>query len=101
MWTTLNDEGKKVWGHVFPDGKVPVCSGFETADLEGLSKTERVVLVDWTALNDGQRSLILTKLSNRSGASREAILEDISRIGLPLRECHTTGTIAAELRFFI
>ena len=26
MWTMLNDEGKKVWGDVFPDGKVPVAS---------------------------------------------------------------------------
>jgi hypothetical protein len=51
MWVCLNDAGMRVWGDVFPDGKVPVCSmDFQTANLEGAGGSERVILVNWAAL---------------------------------------------------
>ena len=100
MWTCLNEEGKRVWGTIFPDGKVPVCSQFQKANLDG-SGSERVVLVQWAALSQEQKDAVLAKISERSGASKEAILKDILRIGLPLRERYTTGVVAAELRWFI
>ena len=98
----LNDLGKSTWGDVFPDGKVPVCSmSFHEASLEGTGTRERVILVNWTAFSQEQKDAVLAKISMRTGASREAILKDILRIGLPLRECYTTGFVVAELRFFI
>jgi hypothetical protein len=100
MWVLLNDEGKRVWGHVFPDGKVPVCSQFQEANLRG-SGAERVVLVNWSALSLGQKYAVLAKISKSTGTSNETILKDILKIGLPLRERYTTGVVAAELRFFI
>jgi len=100
MWTCLNDDGKRVWGDIFPDGKVPVSSCFQKATLEG-GGAERVVLVTWSALSSAQKDAIVAKLSERSGATKEAILKDILKIGLPLRERYTTGVVAAELRFFI
>lgn len=100
MWVCLNAEGKRVWGDVFPTGKVPVTSmTFQEAKLG--PKTERVVLVAWTALSEEQKAAVLAKISERCGAPKDAILKDILRIGLPLRESYTTGTVAAELRFFI
>lgn len=42
---------------------------------------------------------MLAKISERSGAPKEAILKDIKKVGLPLRERYTTGVVAAELRF--
>lgn len=45
MWVILNPEGRRVWGDVFPDGKVPVCSiEFKQASLEGSASSERVIL---------------------------------------------------------
>lgn len=100
MWATLNDEGKKVWGDVFPDGKVPVMSmSFHEAKVG--PNTKRVVLVSWNVLSKLQKYAVLTKISEKSGVSEEVILKDIEKIGLPLRESLTTGIIAAELRYFI
>jgi predicted Fe-S protein YdhL (DUF1289 family) len=100
MWAFLNDEGKKVWGDVFPDGKVPVASmAFQEAKVG--PKIERVILVAWTMLSDKQKDAVLIKISARNGAPKEVILKDILKIGLPLRESYTTGTVAVELRFFI
>ena len=100
MWVCLNDEGKRVWGDVFPDGQVPVLSFFGEADLEG-GGSESVALIYWKKLSYAQQAAILTKLSERCGAPKEAILKDILKVGLPLRESYTTGSVAAELRFFI
>ena len=101
MWVCLNDEGKRVWGDVFPDGKVPVCSMvFFDAKLDN-DRLARVILVNWAALSIGQKDAVLAKISERSGAPKGLILKDILKIGLPLREHYTTGVVAAELRFFI
>ena len=106
MWVCLNDEGKKVWGGIFPDGKVPVCSQFADAELSDKSqrsgwKTERVILVNWSALTEHQKISVLRKISAKTGADETVILKDLEKIGLPLRESYTTGTVANELRFFI
>jgi len=92
----------RVWGDVFPDGKIPVCSmDFHDATLEGRGGKERVILVSWAALSKVQQDGVLAKISEKSGAPKDAILEHILKVGLPLRECYTTGVVAAELRFFI
>jgi hypothetical protein len=100
MWVWLNEEGKRMWGGVFPDGKVPVCSNFQEASLEG-GGTERVVFVNWAVLTKRRKKAVLARISVQSGASEDDILKDILKIGLPLRERYTTHTVAAELRFFI
>ncbi len=102
MWVRLSDVGMQVWGDVFPDGKVPVCSmSFHDATLEGVGGSERVILVSWTTLSTVQKDGVLAKISKRSGVPKDAVLKDILKIGLPLRERYTTGIVAAELRFFI
>lgn len=102
MWVSLNDMGMRVWGDVFPDGKVPVCSmTFQNANLEDAGGSECVILVNWAALSSMQKDAVLAKISERCGAPKDAILKDILKIGLPLRERYTTGVVAAELRFFI
>ncbi len=102
MWACLNDEGRKVWGDVFPDGKIPVTSMvFQETKLGPGSKRECAVLIVWSALSKEKKDAILAKISERFGAPKDQILKDILRIGLPLRESLTTGVIAAELRWFI
>jgi hypothetical protein len=106
----LNDEGKRVWGDVFPDGKVPVRTFFGEVNLEG-GGSESVAMVYWKKLSYAQQAAIVNKLVDKGGLPKGAlqsrlrlrneILKDILSIGLPLRESYTTGTVAAELRFFI
>ena len=100
-WAYLNSEGKTVWGNVFPEGEVPIQSIIaQPATLEGIDGTERVFLVDWKELNVQQQDAILEKLSKRSGASKEVILKDVLKVGLPLREKYTEGCGTSRLELF-
>lgn len=100
-WAYLNSEGKTVWGNVFPEGEVPIQSIVaQPATLEGIDGTERVFLVDWKELNVQQQDAILEKLSKRSGASKEVILKDVLKVGLPLREKYTEGCGTSRLGLF-
>ena len=99
-WACLNPEGKAVLGDVFPDGEVPIQSIIpQPANLEGVDGIEKVFLVDWKELTAQQQDAILEKISKKFGASKEAILKDILKVGLPLREKLTEGggTIRLEL----
>jgi hypothetical protein len=99
-WARLNLEGKRVWGDVFPDGIVPVQSiATQHAELEGLKDAESVFTVNWKELTTEQQQAILEKLSEQTGATKEAILKDILKFGLPLRRRYTAscGTNRTEL----
>ena len=101
-WAYLNAEGKAIWGDVFPDGEVPVQSIIaQHATLEGVDKTERVLLVDWKELTVQQQDAVLDKLSKRSGASKNVVLKDILKVGLPLREKYTDGCGTSRLGLFV
>ena len=100
-WAYLNSEGKTVWGNVFQEGEVPIQSIIaQPATLEGINGTERVFLVDWKELNVQQQDAIIEKLSKRSGASKEVILKDVLKVGLPLREKYTEGCGTSRLGLF-
>ena len=100
-WACLNVEGKAVWGDVFVDGEVPIQSIIaQSATLEGIDKTERVFLVAWKELTAQQQDAVLSKISKRSGASKDVILKDILKIGLPLRQKYTEGCGTSRLELF-
>ncbi len=99
-WAYLNAEGKAFLGDVFPDGEVPIQSIIpQPANLEGVDGIEKVFLIDWKELTAQQQDAVLEKISKRFGASKEVILKDILKVGLPLREKFTEGggTIRIEL----
>jgi hypothetical protein len=85
MKALLNDEGKKIWGFVFPNGEVPIkgISSYK-AQIEEKGEME-VYLVDWAALTDQERDLILDHLKSRFENSKVAVLTEILKNGLPLR----------------
>lgn len=100
-WAFLNSEGKTVWGNVFPEGEVPIQSIIaQSATLDCIDGTERVFLVDWKELTVQQQDAILEKLSKRSGVSKEIILEDVLKVGLPLRKKYTEGCATSRLELF-
>lgn len=96
MDVILNDEGRQIWGDVFPKGRVPVMS-FTFSN----SNIGKVILVNWRLLTASQKDAVVEKISKLSNQPAKAILEDIEKVGLPLRESLTTGAVVAETRFFI
>jgi hypothetical protein len=95
----LNDEGKKVWGYVFPDGGVPVKSvGPVKAQLGDIGE-EDIYLVDWPSLAENQRLLIIEHLKKRFGDSAAAVKAEILKTGLPLRAKYVSCT-SIPGRFF-
>ncbi len=99
-WAYLNAEGKKHWGDIFPDEKIPIHSIVTIpAKLKGIHSTQTVYMVDWKKLATEQQLAILEKLCKLSGSSKQEILKDILEVGLPLREKYTDGsaTFRAEL----
>jgi hypothetical protein len=91
-WAYLNADGKLLWGEVFPDGEVPILSiTAQAASLTGIAGSERVFLVDWTAITSQQQDAILEKLGKRTGGSKDFIIKNILKVGLPLRERLTEG----------
>lgn len=91
----------RVWGDVFPDGKVPVMGmTFRSAYLEPHGR-EDVIMVNLLQLSKEQLDGVVSKISERCGAPKDVVLKDVYRIGLPLRKSYTTDIVAAKLRFFI
>lgn len=101
-WARLNFDGKRAWGEVFPDGKVPIRSiATQYAKLEGIKDIESVFTVDWNALADWQQQAMLEKLSQQSGATKEAVLKEIMRVGLPLRRKYIQSCGTNHVEFFL
>lgn len=95
----LNDEGKRVWGYVFPDGGIPVKNLASFKAQLGDIGEEEVYLVDWAALTDKQRLLIIEHLKKRFGDSAAAVEAEILKSGLPLRAKYVSCT-SIHARFF-
>ena len=97
-WVRLNIEGKRLWSDVFLDGMVPVQNiATQHAKLDGIKDAESVFTVNWKELTTEQQQTLIEKLSEQSGATKDEILKDILKAGLPLRRrytfnCGTTQT---------
>jgi hypothetical protein len=101
-WAYLNAEGKAFFGDIFPNGEVPIHSIIpQCAKLDGIDEIDKVFLVDWKELSAGQQDAVLEKISKKFGASKETILKDILKLGLPLREKLTEGGGTIRLELFI
>lgn len=99
MKAFLNGEGKKLWGYVFPSGTVPVKGVSPLkVKISGGGEME-VYLVDWAALTEAERGLVIDHLKGRFGDSKEAVLAEISKNGLPLR-AGLVSSVAIPGRYF-
>lgn len=99
MKALLNDEGQKIWGFVFPNGGIPIkgISPYK-AQIEGKGEMQ-VYLVDWAALSEEERDLILEHLKNRFGNSKEEVETEILKSGLPLRAT-LVSCVSIPVRYF-
>jgi len=74
-WAYLNDEGKNLYGEIFPDGIVPVKVMFsQGATLENQKGINQVYKVDWEQLTEDQKTSIVKLLSLKFGADQELII---------------------------
>ncbi|MCW3984259.1 MAG: hypothetical protein NWE96_09745 [Candidatus Bathyarchaeota archaeon] len=101
-WAYLNAEGKRHWGDIFPDGKVPIQSIIEIpAKLKGIKPTQKVYMVDWQKLSTEQQLATLQKLTELSGTPKAEILQEIQTVGLPLREKYTDAVATNRMELFL
>ena len=101
-WAYLNDEGKKLWGDIFPTGIVPVKVMFASnASLEGQKETMKVFTISHEELTPEQIDQILTKLAAKFNAPKEEIRKDMLRCGLPLRANLTNGSGTNQMGLFL
>jgi hypothetical protein len=99
MKALLNEEGKKIWGYVCPDGNIPVKSVAPfKARLDRIGEMD-VYLVDWAALTETQRDLILDHLKTRFRNSKKTVETAILKEGLPIRAC-LVSCVSIPARFF-
>ena len=100
-WARLNPEGKRIWGNIFPDGLVPVQNiATQHTRLEGIKDIESVFTIDWIELTKAQQQDILENLSERTGTTKEAIVKEILKAGLPLRRRYTVSCGTNRMQFF-
>lgn len=102
-WVHLSEEGKKLYGEVFPDGIVPVKVMLpQGATLEGQSKVQTVYKVDWEQLSDTQKDSLLELLSEKFGAPKKAIKAQFDKDGfIPLRDKYVSGVGTDQIGLFI
>jgi hypothetical protein len=99
-WAYLNDEGKKLYGSVFPDGKVPIVSiiGFQ-AEIEG--KDESVYLIRQEQITPEKLEALLTILAEKFKAPKKAIKEEMEKNRTPIRQKYTTGAGTTNIGMFL
>ena len=100
-WAHLNDEGKKIYGLVFPDGIVPVKVMLPNpAKLGG--QPQRMFKVDLKQLSQEQLNQLLELMSLKFHAPKDAIRKQIEKDGfIPLRESLTSGSGTDQMGLFI
>ncbi len=103
MSAILNDEGMNLFGDIFPDKKIPVLHPLSgETELEGVGE-KQIYLVNITLLrriDEETYQKLLKKLSEKFNAPIEAMDEEFSQHGLPLR-AELISSVEIDMRFII
>jgi len=101
-WTYLNEEGKKLYGEIFPDGQIPVLSMIPQMAKLGESDTpERVYIVYVPELSEDQFKAVVDLIVEKFKAARCAVEAEFRKNGIPLRESLTSGAGTNHPGFFV
>ena len=91
-WAYLNDEGKKLWGSVFPDGVVPVRSIISfKAQLGSDRHEEEVYVLAEREITPEKFENVVDLVAKRAGGTKVEVIEQIRTAGLAIRACLTSG----------
>lgn len=96
-WALLNEEGRRLWGDIFPDGQIPI-QGIQTGltELEGRGPNQRVRLIALEALTPEQYDKVTRRITEKfrpptldpelNDSFLENVRQEIRNMGLPLRD---------------
>ena len=101
-WAYLNDEGKKSFGEVFPDGEVPIVSMVpQRAYLGGGDIPYTIYLVRVSDLSPEQFGKLLDLLVEKFKAPKNVMEKEFRENGIPLREELTSGAGTNQMGLFL
>jgi hypothetical protein len=101
-WAYLNDEGKKIYGDIFPDGEIPIVSMMpRMAHLGGGDTPSPIYMIRVDDLTPEQFAKILDLLTEKFKAPREAMEKDFRENGIPLRLELTSGAGSNQIGLFL
>ena len=101
-WAYLNDEGKKSFGEVFPDGEVPIVSIVpQRAYLGGGDIPYTIYMVRVSDLAPEQFGKLLDLLTEKFKAPRNVMEKEFRENGIPLREELTSGAGTNQMGLFL
>jgi len=90
-WAFLNDEGKELYGEVFPDGIVPVVSMIPGTAVIG-GQEEKIYLVCHEELSEVQTEKLVKLLAGVFGAPEADVKAELLKNRIPLRAKYTGGS---------
>ena len=92
-WAYLNEEGKRIYGDVFPDGTVPVVVMIQSEVKVGLSTSSvEAYLVYHEEMAPDQVELLLSKIADKFKVSKEDVRVQMISDRIPLRRSLTDGS---------
>ena len=92
-WAYLNPEGMKMFGHIFPNRRVPVLSMiWKKGEVGETGNVIDFFTVQWNELTDEQRDNVLGILSDKFKVPILEIEKQILKVGMPLRRSLTNGS---------
>jgi hypothetical protein len=101
-WATLNDEGKKEYGDIFPTGEVPIVSIVGVQMQTGPeSEPELAYLIRQEELTDDQLDKLLTMLSEKFNAPKKAIKAEMEKNRIPIRAKFTNCAGTTKMGMFL
>lgn len=102
-WGILNEEGKKEFGHIFPDGIVPLKILLpENATLEGQEGVHRIYKCDISLLTEEQYTKLVEYMSDKSGVSFSEVMSSVSMDGfIPMSSRWFSGSGTNQTHMFI
>lgn len=106
-WAHLNEEGKKLYGDIFPNGIVPTKHMItELATLEDDNGNpvgkEDVYRIDWDILTEEQRKAWVHRVASKHKVPDAVIRKEFENLGfIPLRKRYTCGSGTNEIHLFI
>lgn len=101
-WAYLNEEGRKLYGEVFPKGKLPVISMLpQWAKLGGSETPSQIYLVKVSELSSEQFSKIVDIVFKNLGGPRNEIEKNFKDYNIPLRYELTSGSGTDQIGFLL
>lgn len=101
-WATLNEEGKKEYGNIFPTGEVPIVSivGVQMK-TSAAAEPELAYLIKQEDMTAEQLEKLLTMLSEKFTSPKDDIKAEMEKNRIPIRAKFTNGAGTDNIGMFL